>query len=105
MVTAVTPIDLQGLPVDRWMTEQSVLAYWAMGTVFGPAVSQNAKRHLVGHVKDIMLPGGHYDPVRCSWLSIHRPALQRHAPELPGCRGAHNLLVGAALPCPVTSCC
>lgn len=42
---------MQGLPVDRWTTEQSVIAYWAMGTFYGPAVSQNAKRHLVGHVK------------------------------------------------------
>ena len=54
---------MQGLPVDVWSVEQSVIAYWAIGTHLGPAVSQNAKRHLVGHVKDINLPGGHYDPV------------------------------------------
>lgn len=54
---------MQGLPVHVFTTQQSVLAYWAIGTFLGPAVSQNAKRHLVGHVKDINLPGGHYDPV------------------------------------------
>ena len=40
-----------------------MIAYWAIGTYLGKAVSQNAKRHLVGHVKDIELPGGHFDPV------------------------------------------
>ena len=54
---------LQGLPVDVWTVQQTVLAYWIMGSFLGHAVSQNAKRHLVGHVKDINLPGGHYDPV------------------------------------------
>ena len=53
----------QGLPVDTWTTEQTVTAYFGIGTHLGPACSQNAKCHLVGHVKDINLPGGFQDPV------------------------------------------
>ncbi|KAK9857232.1 hypothetical protein WJX84_004664 [Apatococcus fuscideae] len=54
---------IQGLPVVTYSVAKSVLIYWGMGLYWGHAVSQNAKGHLIGHVKDIDLPGGHKDPV------------------------------------------
>lgn len=44
---------IKGLPVERYSSETVAMAYWGIGTYFGQTVSQNAKRHLLGHVKDI----------------------------------------------------
>eukprot|EP00854_Cymbomonas_tetramitiformis_P000976 gene976-1493_t len=46
-------ILLKGLPVWKWSTAESATAYYGMGTWIGCAVSQNAKGHVLGHVKDI----------------------------------------------------
>lgn len=43
----------RGLPVDRWTRRQTVIAYWGMALYFGNVLSQNAKGHIVGHVKNI----------------------------------------------------
>lgn len=45
---------LRGLPVDRPIAE-SAAAYWGIGTYFGNARSQNAKGHVLGHVRDMGL--------------------------------------------------
>ncbi len=42
---------LRGVPVDRYSQRESVLAYWGFGLYWGRVVSQNAKGHIVGHVK------------------------------------------------------
>eukprot|EP00884_Botryococcus_braunii_P012120 jgi/Botrbrau1/20909/Bobra.0135s0040.1 len=44
---------LRGLPVDRWTRRQVVIAYWGMALYWGNVLSQNAKGHIVGHVKNI----------------------------------------------------
>ena len=44
---------LRGLPVEDRPIEESATAYWGIGTYFGSARSQNAKRHLLGHVYDL----------------------------------------------------
>lgn len=44
---------IRGVPVARYTREQSAIAYFGIGTWFGDAVSQNAKGHLLGHVKDL----------------------------------------------------
>ena len=44
---------IRGVPVDRYSRLQSAIAYWGIGTWFGEPVSQNAKGHLLGHVKDL----------------------------------------------------
>ncbi len=41
------------LPVKRWSRRETATAYWGLGRHFGDPVSQNAKGHLLGHVKDI----------------------------------------------------
>lgn len=45
---------IRGLPVDGPIAE-SATAYWGIGTYFGNARSQNAKGHVLGHVRDLGL--------------------------------------------------
>ncbi len=51
---------LRGLPVEGRPIEESATAYWGIGTYFGSARSQNAKGHVLGHVRDLGL--GTEDP-------------------------------------------
>jgi hypothetical protein len=44
---------MRGLPVDRWSREETAIAYMGMGSYLGRPRSQNAKGHLLGHVKDL----------------------------------------------------
>jgi hypothetical protein len=46
---------LRGLPVERYAREEQAIAYMGIGSNFGPSRSQNAKGHLLGHVKDLGL--------------------------------------------------
>jgi Taurine catabolism dioxygenase TauD, TfdA family len=46
---------LRGLPVQRWTTRQSAIAFFGLGAHLGQAVSQNAKGHVLGHVQDLGL--------------------------------------------------
>src|SRR5687768_16713813 len=46
---------LRGLPVERMTREQQARAYLGMGAWLGGFRSQNAKGHLLGHVKDLGL--------------------------------------------------
>lgn len=44
---------IKGVPVDRYSREESAIAFWGIGLRVGVPVSQNAKGHLLGHVKDL----------------------------------------------------
>lgn len=44
---------IRGVPVQRYTREQSAIAFWGVGRYFGDPASQNAKGHLIGHVKDL----------------------------------------------------
>jgi hypothetical protein len=46
-------ILVRGVPVERWTPRQCAIAYFALGTMIGEPVSQNAMGHILGHVKDI----------------------------------------------------
>ena len=46
-------IMLRGLPVERYTREEQAIAYLGIGSYLGAARSQNAKGHLLGHVKDL----------------------------------------------------
>ena len=46
---------LRGLPVGDWSREAQALAYLGLGAWLGRFRSQNAKGHLLGHVKDLGL--------------------------------------------------
>jgi Taurine catabolism dioxygenase TauD, TfdA family len=44
---------LRGLPVERWSIREAATAYYGIGAHFGSARSQNAKGHVLGHVRDL----------------------------------------------------
>lgn len=46
---------LRGLPVQHWPLPLSATAFVGIGSHFGPAVSQNAQGHVLGHVRDLGL--------------------------------------------------
>lgn len=46
---------MRGLPVDRWSLREAATAYFALGLHLGSPRSQNAKGHVLGHVKDMGL--------------------------------------------------
>jgi hypothetical protein len=46
---------MRGLQPGRWSREQTAVAYLGLGAHFGAPRSQNAKGHLLGHVKDLGL--------------------------------------------------
>jgi TfdA family taurine catabolism dioxygenase TauD len=48
-------ILLRGLPVERMTREEQAIAYLGLGSWLGRFRSQNAKGHLLGHVKDLGL--------------------------------------------------
>ncbi|MGH8675968.1 MAG: TauD/TfdA family dioxygenase, partial [Burkholderiales bacterium] len=46
---------LRGLPLARYSRDEQAIAYLGIGSHLGSARSQNAKGHLLGHVKDLGL--------------------------------------------------
>ncbi len=44
---------IRGFPTDRYTLEETAAGYLGIGSYFGPFRSQNAKGHLLGHVKDL----------------------------------------------------
>lgn len=44
---------MRGLPVERYTREEVARIYWGLGAHLGRAVSQNAKGHLLGHVRNL----------------------------------------------------
>lgn len=52
---------LRGLPVERWSMREAATVYFGIGTHIGSARSQNAKGHVLGHVRDLGLNASH-DP-------------------------------------------
>lgn len=46
---------LRGLPVERWSLREAAIAFLGLGCHMGSARSQNAKGHILGHVKDMGL--------------------------------------------------
>lgn len=43
---------MRGIPRHRYTDEECELIYWGIGMHFGTPVSQNARGHLLGHVRD-----------------------------------------------------
>ncbi len=46
---------LRGLPVQRWSVREAAIAFFGLGTHLGSARSQNARGHVLGHVRDLGL--------------------------------------------------
>jgi len=49
---------LRGLPVARWGTHLSAVAFYGLGAHIGRPRTQNAQGHLLGHVRDLGLRSG-----------------------------------------------
>ena len=45
----------RGLPVERWGRRRSAVAFYGLGMHLGNPVSQNARGHVLGHVRDMGL--------------------------------------------------
>jgi hypothetical protein len=48
-------VQFRGFPVERYSVEQAAIAYLGIGAHLGSFRSQNAKGHLLGHVRDLGL--------------------------------------------------
>lgn len=60
-------VMLRGIPVEELGLEGSAIAYFGIGTHLGSPLRQNAKGHVLGHVKDL---GGDYnDPKTRGYLT------------------------------------
>lgn len=59
---------VRGLPVEDMTRPQTAAAFWGIGAHLGRAVPQNAKGHMLGHVKDI---GEDYAKVRGYMTRAH----------------------------------
>ena len=46
---------MRGLPVERWSLRATATAFFGLGAHLGSARSQNAKGHVLGHVRDLGL--------------------------------------------------
>ena len=46
-------VRLRGLPMERYALEDAAAIYWGIGAWFGRPRSQNARGHLLGHVRDV----------------------------------------------------
>ena len=44
---------IRGVPVEGYGLRRSAIAFWCIGAHLGAAVSQNAKGHVLGHVRDL----------------------------------------------------
>jgi len=44
---------MRGVPVERYDMRQAAMVYWGVGIHLGKPRSQNAKGHLLGHVRDL----------------------------------------------------
>ena len=44
---------ISGVPVERYNLRQAAIAFWCLGAHLGEPVSQNAKGHVLGHVRDL----------------------------------------------------
>ena len=49
---------IRGVPIAGRRREIAARMYWGIGAHLGDAVSQNAKGHLLGHIKDLGLAEG-----------------------------------------------
>jgi hypothetical protein len=51
---------IRGIPIADFTKAQAGIAFWGIGTRFGHMLSQNAKGHMLGHVKDF---GADYEKI------------------------------------------
>ncbi|KAK0540873.1 hypothetical protein OC835_000465 [Tilletia horrida] len=84
----------KGLPTERWGVELSAIAYLGVGSYLGNFVSQNAKGHVLGHVKDIGKDPTQIDKVRIYATSARQYFHTDSAGSLIGLLCLHKSLEG-----------
>ena len=73
---------LRGLPVARWSTRLSATAFFGLGTHLGPALSQNAQGHVLGHVRDLGLRSD--DPAVRIYQTAERQTFHTDSADIVG---------------------
>jgi hypothetical protein len=73
---------LRGIPVGSWGTELSAAAFFGLGTHIGSARSQNAKGHILGHVRD--LGRNPDDPTARTYQTTARQTFHTDSADLVG---------------------
>ena len=73
---------LRGLPVQRWTMRLSATAFFGLGTRLGPALSQNAQGHVLGHVRDLGLRSD--DPAVRIYQTAERQTFHTDSADLVG---------------------
>lgn len=53
LINGIGFVLLRGLPVQKWTTRQSSIAYLGLGSYIGRRLSQNRQGHMLGHIKDL----------------------------------------------------
>ncbi|KAJ4362455.1 hypothetical protein N0V83_010548 [Neocucurbitaria cava] len=53
LINGIGFVVLRGLPVHKWTTRQSSIAYLGLGSYIGRRLSQNRQGHMLGHIKDL----------------------------------------------------
>lgn len=73
---------LRGLPVERWTIREAAVAYWGIGVHLGEPCPQNAKGHVLGHVKD--LGRDYHDPLARGYQTNARLPYHTDACDIVG---------------------
>ena len=71
---------LRGLPVERYSMQESAYAYLGIGSYIGEPVSQNAKGHILGHVKD--LGRAFEDPTARIYQTTHKQTFHTDSADI-----------------------
>ena len=75
-------IVIRGLPVERYSMAQSAAAFLGIGAYIGKPVSQNAKGHILGHVKD--LGRSIDDPTARIYQTTHKQTFHTDSVDIVG---------------------
>jgi hypothetical protein len=75
---------IRGLPVAGKSMLQNAIAYCGIGGYFGKACSQNAKGHLLGHVRDLGGPTAAVDPTVRAYHTAERQMFHTDGSDIVG---------------------
>jgi hypothetical protein len=75
---------LRGLPVEGKPILENAIAYCGIGSYFGTFRSQNAKGHLLGHVRDLGGPPASIDPTVRAYATAERQMFHTDGSDIVG---------------------
>jgi hypothetical protein len=75
---------IRGLPVAGKSMLRNAIAYCGIGSYFGKACSQNAKGHLLGHVRDLGGPPAAVDPTVRAYHTAERQMFHTDGSDIVG---------------------